>query len=245
MAAAACAAPGNHLDRIARQIIHRVERHNGGRVHVKHLLLKFPQQRGAALADNLEHALKMKLGHRPGDPLEHVLGKHAHGCPADVVRVLWADWGVFGDGPGCQAKLSAEELRGFIAFARDRLATACTEERLRVVTTVAIEQPTDRLEALHGALKKYAGERDYRTPGFCFRVIPPLRDAELLEIVEYLEQAECDHTTADLLAGAIHARTKGRYHETVEILKRGHASSWRNLLVELGEPKPPESDPFR
>jgi hypothetical protein len=45
MAAVAYSAPGNHLDRLPAQIITRVESEAGERMHIKHIPLRFPEQR--------------------------------------------------------------------------------------------------------------------------------------------------------------------------------------------------------
>jgi hypothetical protein len=232
MAAATCAPEGNYLDRVAHQIINHIERQVAHRVRVKLVPLKFPQRRGA-LIDTLEQSLKLQLGHAPTDALEHVLNMHARPGPSGTVMVLWADWGVFGDGSHRQAKLTADELRAFITFARDRLAPACNEERLRVVTTIALEQVPERIQALQKTLQGLAGALEYRTPAFVFKVIPPLKEVNLVEIVEYLEQVGCDHRILHRLAGAIYAKTGGQYQETVAVLKQGLASSWHNLLGQV------------
>jgi hypothetical protein len=232
MAAIAYAAPGNYLDRLMGQIITRVESDAGERLHIRHVRLRFPEQRALhELATNLTYGLKLQLCHEATAPIEHVLRANAPRRIGDAVRILWLDWGVFGEPPLYQPALSPEQVMEWLKFVRNEIASSCPEE-VRVIATVALNVEPSRIPKLGSGLSALEANRDFRTEKFRFRVIPPLKDVELSEILDYLERVGCPAELTHELAELIHRAKKGHYEETVSLLQKG-PPAWYPLRDEL------------
>ena len=168
-----------------------------------------------------------------------------------MVTVFWADWGVFGDGAGCQAKLSAAELRLFIAFARDRLAKACTDERLRVVASGGDGGGSDRNHRgpPRGSSRSLRGGVGAPHAGVGLQGDPAAQGGgAAAKVVEYLKQADCAPTGAWSASprASQPGKTGGRYHETVEAPEAGPRElSGTTFCERLESRRGPASDPFR
>jgi hypothetical protein len=232
MAAIAYAAPGNSLERLPSQIVARVESDAGERLHIRHITLRFPEQRALRdLAASLTHGLKLQLRHEATAPLEHVLRAHAPRPTGDAVPILWLDWGVFGQPPLRQPMLSPEQVIEWLKFVRNQIASVCPDE-LRVIGTVALEVDPSQISRLGSRLSAFEADPGFRNAKFRFRAIPPLREVELSDILDYLDHVDCPTDLTHELAVLIHRATKGHYEETVSLLKKG-PPAWYPLRDEL------------
>ncbi|WP_437566128.1 hypothetical protein [Sorangium sp. So ce542] len=232
IAAIAYGPPGNSLERLPDQIIARVESDAGERLHIRHIALRFPEQRALQdLAANLAHGLKLQLRHETTAPLQHVLRAHAPRRIGDAVPILWLDWGVFGEPPLRQPELSPEHVTEWLKFVRNEIASSCPDE-LRVISTIGLEMESSKIPRLSARLSAFEADANFRNAKFRVRTIPPLKDVELSDVLDYLEHVDCPAELTHELARLIQRATKGRYEETVRLLKKG-PPAWYPLRDEL------------
>ncbi|XXT20941.1 CHAT domain-containing protein [Sorangium sp. So ce429] len=242
IAALAYAPPGNSLERLPAQVIARVESDAGERLHIRHIALRFPEQRAPRdLAANLAHGLRLQLRHETTAPLQHVLRAHAPRRIGDAVPILWLDWGVFGEPPLRQPELSPEHVTEWLKFVRNEIASICPDE-MRVIATVALEMEPSKIPRLGSKLSALEADPDFRNAKFRVRTIPPLKDVELGDILDYLEHVDCPSDLTHELAGLIHRATQGRYEETMSLLKKG-PPAWYPLRDELQGGDPEQAAP--
>jgi hypothetical protein len=222
IAAVACAGPGNALEKLSDQIISRVESEAGDRIHIRHFTLKFPDNGPPqSLGASLEQGLKIQLRHEVTAPLEHVLRAQAPRRTGNAVPILWLDWGVFGgDGSAPQPLLTLEQVTAWLNFVRNQIASICPDN-LRVVASMALEVEPVKMERLSRKLTEIETKSDYWNSKFVIRRIPPLRDVELSEILDYLDRTDCPEGMRHKLATLIYGSTAGRYEETVRLLQQG------------------------
>src|SRR5262249_17818867 len=150
--------------------------------------------------------------------------------------VLWLAWDALHGQPSYK-----DEVKAWLSFARDHLATAGFEG-FRVVASMAIEAENKAFEALAKGLPRLRSQGEYWTDRFRCTAIEPLGAATRDEVLAFLEQNGCDPGDVRALADAIFAKTEGRYEATVALLREGLRLGWRVLLRQFGTPA--GSDPL-
>jgi hypothetical protein len=141
------ATPGNRLGDLCKQLCHYLEQALQDRVAIKVFRLQFPDSR-EDLEHDLEPELRLQLGADEGEPTRHLLRRHAPRTIGKTRPVLWLDWGLFGQGEGCQDRLTGAELKAWLRFTHGYINQHCPQD-LNVVCYAALELEKERHDPLH------------------------------------------------------------------------------------------------
>jgi hypothetical protein len=172
MALVAYAAPGNLLDNLSEQLQHHLEVVNLAAIHWKRL--QFPEFRDN-LQQDLVAELKLQLQADSGEPVAHLLRRHAPRVVGAGKRaVLWLNWGVFGQSAGQQKPFTSRQLQEWLRFCSDFLGGNCPTD-LRIVCYAAIELTETQHPRLTEILRQCFRQPWCHRPGFWLSPpLPPL-----------------------------------------------------------------------
>jgi hypothetical protein len=238
LALVAYAEPGNAVASLAEQLEHDLE------VDDDHLPInwyrpRFPLHRRTLVAD-LEAMLQLDLGANSGEQAPALLRRRA---PRDLRSgtrgIVWLNWGIFGDGPGHQPRLAVADLKDWVRFSCERLVPLCPPD-IRLVSFLALETEERHHEKLKRALFDIESEPFCRLPGFTLTVLDPLGKVPERDLRRFLRDHGCPEELIGANAELLHARTGGRFEETVPWLEQARATSWNDLHTALrgGEATP-------
>ncbi|MEM9492850.1 MAG: hypothetical protein AAGC55_27120 [Myxococcota bacterium] len=130
--------------------------------------IHFPQLRERLYAD-LEYELQTQLAARPGEVMQDILTRIAPPDSTPGLRILWLDWGVFGEAIGHRRRLSHHELQTWLQFCSDFLTVHCPPN-VRIVAHLAIE--SDDRAGLEAFLDQQRAEPWCRSAEFRLKSLP-------------------------------------------------------------------------
>ncbi len=235
MALVAYAAPGNLLGSLHEQLRHYLELEVADVAEINWPPLQFPENR-QNLQSNLEYELGLQLAPDDYEPvIKFVLRRHAPRVTGTGKKaVLWLNWGIFGDGANHQMALKPSELETWLRFSSSFLCSHCPDD-LRIVSYVAIEAKSDKLERLAQILQQYGWQNWCRHPAFRLSALPPLDNVAESHLYDYLVDGNtgCDPDIQSEVAERLIAAKGGDFEHTIDLIREAENGSWRNLLSKL------------
>ncbi len=240
LALVAYAAPGNAVASLAEQLEHDLEE-DDDHLPVNWYRTAFPPHRHPSgsppdrrtLVVDLEAMLRLDLGARSGEEIPALLRRMAPRDARSGTRgIVWLNWGIFGDGTGQQPRLAVPDLRDWARFSCERLVPLCPPD-VRVVSFLALEIEERRHDKLKRALFAVESEPFCLLPGFTLTVLDPLGMVPERDLRRFLREHECPEELVGATAELLHAKTAGRFEDTVPLLDRARATSWNDLHAAL------------
>lgn len=230
----AYATPGNAVDALVRQLRDHLELELFDRAAIRWLRLSFPES-PRDLRRNLEEELKLQLAADRDEPVPHLLRRHAPKAAGRCRRVVWIDWGTFGDDGNHQGPLSHENLGEWLRFSSEFLGLRCPDD-LRLISSLALELPEKEHARLAEVLQENRRQAWCRRPEFRLSPLPPLGRVSEQDLFDFLDEANnstCPPTIQAEIAELLIAKTGGDFEETVGFIDRAEKTSWYDLLDEL------------
>lgn len=213
---------------------------------VQHIPLKrfpqLPEHRFSELRDQLVKELKVQLRAKPTETLRQLLNRQHRAPMGTIPRVLWLDFGVFGEGKDMHPPPTP--LPEWLAFCKEVLAPECPDGLFLLATLcIEVEEPA----VLPFILEQIETARlDLSSSIFRCSGLPPLHLVTEGDLHDYLTKAKHGpEALARELAKYIYQLTKGEYEAAVSWIRRGHVEGWSLIFQELKDklpasaPKPP------
>jgi hypothetical protein len=235
MALVAYAAPGNLLDALPDQLQHYLDLELADLAEITWKRLRFPDF-WDQLQDDLAAELKLQLQADSGEPVAHLLRRHAPRVVGPGKRaVLWLNWGTFGQGDNHQQPLTPSQLEDWLRFCGDFLSRNCPTD-LRIVCYAAIETAESEHQRLAEKLQSFGWKPLCRRPEFRLSVLPPLGKVEESHLYDFLVdgQSQCDPGIQAEVARRLIAKTGGDFEPLVALIEKAEeGGSWDALLTRL------------
>lgn len=238
VAVVATGEPGHEVGALSELLEDHFKRRGRGQFRVQRLAVAFPKDRGA-LRDGLVLMLYDALRHPPAGRLGDSLDSAGPRRLGDSARVLWLDWGGFGQSLGLEPALRLQDLRTWLALCEEVIGEA-TPPGLSVFCTLAAE--TARHDLVEQSVMAYAA--DFRERFACY-VLPPLSHANLSELQDYFSDPDntgIDRGLAGRAASVLFRTTNGEYARLLALIERGEQLGWKPLIDDLdrgaGAPAP-------
>lgn len=238
VAVVATGEPGHEVGALSELLEDHFKRRGRNQFRVQRLSVPFPSDR-AHLRDALVLLLHDALRHDPAGRLADSLDAAGPRRLGETYRVLWLDWGAFGQSAGLQAPLRLDDLKAWLAVCEEVVAEHCPPG-LSVYCTLAAE--TARHDLVERTVLDYA--RDFRERFACY-VMPPLTHANFSELQDYFSDPDntgIDRGLAGRAAQVLHKTTQGDYGKLLALIERGEQLGWKPLLDDLdrgsSEPAP-------
>ncbi len=230
----AYAAPGNAVESLVGQLRDHLELELAERAATRWLHLSFPES-PKDLRRNLEEELKLQLEADRDEPVPHLLRRRAPKAEGSRRRIVWIDWGTFGDDGRHQDPLSHDGLSEWLRFSSEFLGLRCPDD-LRVISSLALELPEKEHARLAEVLQENRRQAWCRRPEFRLSPLPPLGKVSEEDLFDFLDDANnstCPPAVQAEVAELLAAKTGGDFEQTVALIDRAERTSWYDLLDEL------------
>ncbi len=208
-----------------------------------HRFPQLPEHRFSELRRELVSELKVQLRARPTETLRQLLNRQHKAPMGTIPRVLWLDFGVFGQGANMHPPPTP--LTEWLAFCKEVLAPECPDGLFLLATLfVEVEDP-EVLPFLHEEIE--TAKLNLLSSIFRCSELPPLQLVTESDLLQYLTKAKHGpETLARELAKYIYQLTKGEYEAAVGLIRRGHREGWISMFQELKAKLPaPQTTPQR
>lgn len=220
---------GHEVSALSELLEDHFKRRGRNQFRVQRLQVAFPTDR-AHLRDALVLLLHDALRHDPTQRLADSLDAAGPRRLGETFRVLWLDWGAFGQSPGLQAPLRLDDLKAWLAVCEEVVAEH-SPAGLSVFCSLAAE--TARHDLVERTVLDYA--RDFRERFACY-VLPPLTHANFSELQDYFSDPDntgIDRGLAGRAALVLHRHTNGDYAQLLALIERGEQLGWKPLIDDL------------
>lgn len=249
MALVAYAEPGNRLTDLHEQLQYHLELEMADLAEINWYHLQFPTMRDHLMTDLIAE-LRLQLQADDNEPLPHLIRRHAPSVMGSGKRsMIWLNWGCFGSETG-QAPLTPTELRDWLRFASDTLASECPGD-LRIVSYAALELTSKSHDRLREQLGKQRREPWCRRPEFRLSDIPPLDDVSEDLLFEFLVDGHsgCEPAIHDEMAQRLIEKTGGNFEAVSRLMQEAEDGSWYDMLTRLRQEQgvttnPRDDEPF-
>lgn len=182
-------------------------------------------------------ALRAAVRRDPAVPPDRLLKAMAADGLKGVDRVVWINWGTFGqtDGPPLP---SPHDLALWLDWHQDLAEHIGRDLDLRVASLIACEAADAAVrDKIVTQVRQMSLDRDINTVRYT--PLPPVGEVPPEELRAYLDDYDLSRVPAVLvrdLARAFYARTGGAFGELVRLIERGARIGHRALLRELSKP---------